>query len=240
MPYDDPATPTDDAPPASGRSHPLAPILVAAADGHFPPVDGGVEILPPDAAGTHAVVEFTGHSFVLTDLPATDVRFIGLNGYGGATSPTFLESLAGPMGWIGSLDMVMVRRAGPAQADPLPVSVDMEWHPRVRRARRHRAVVQVYGDDRGVVCFGTGLVGRTEISVEASGAGAGGQAGRNLVLAGLANRPIDELVWAQVSPGNAASVRTFLACGFVPVGSEVLMRPGRRVGFSDEEAGHHP
>jgi RimJ/RimL family protein N-acetyltransferase len=41
--------------------------------------------------------------------------------------------------------------------------------------------------------------------------------------------PADELVFAQVAPGNAASVRTFLACGFVPIGSEVLFRPdGRR------------
>ena len=28
-------------------------------------------------------------------------------------------------------------------------------------------------------------------------------------------------MWAQVAPGNAASLRAFLAAGFVPVGSEV-------------------
>lgn len=29
----------------------------------------------------------------------------------------------------------------------------------------------------------------------------------------------------QVSPGNARSLRAFLAAGFVPVGSEVLLSP---------------
>jgi hypothetical protein len=30
-------------------------------------------------------------------------------------------------------------------------------------------------------------------------------------------------VWAQVSPGNAASVRAFLAAGYRPVGAEALL-----------------
>jgi hypothetical protein len=37
-------------------------------------------------------------------------------------------------------------------------------------------------------------------------------------------------VWAQVSPGNAQSLRAFLACGFVPIGSEVLIRPAPAAG----------
>jgi RimJ/RimL family protein N-acetyltransferase len=30
-------------------------------------------------------------------------------------------------------------------------------------------------------------------------------------------------IWAQVAPGNAASVRAFLAAGYQPVGAEALL-----------------
>ena len=46
-------------------------------------------------------------------------------------------------------------------------------------------------------------------------------------MAGLATVPDDMCVFAQVAPGNAASVRAFLACGFTPIGSEILLGPGR-------------
>jgi hypothetical protein len=35
------------------------------------------------------------------------------------------------------------------------------------------------------------------------------------------------VIWAQVAPGNAASVRAILAAGFSPVGAEALLVPGR-------------
>jgi hypothetical protein len=35
--------------------------------------------------------------------------------------------------------------------------------------------------------------------------------------------PDDAGVWAQVSPGNAASVRALLAAGYQPIGSEALL-----------------
>jgi hypothetical protein len=36
-----------------------------------------------------------------------------------------------------------------------------------------------------------------------------------------------EPVFAAVSPGSARSLRAFLACGFTPIGSEVVLRPER-------------
>lgn len=39
--------------------------------------------------------------------------------------------------------------------------------------------------------------------------------------------PAGEPVFAAVAPGNARSLRTFLATGFVPIGSEVILRPAR-------------
>jgi RimJ/RimL family protein N-acetyltransferase len=35
--------------------------------------------------------------------------------------------------------------------------------------------------------------------------------------------PAEAVVWAQIAPGNAASVRAFLAAGFQPVGAEALL-----------------
>ena len=102
----------------STAEHPLASVLRDAAAGRFPPVDGVVEIAPPDAAGTHAVVEFTGHAFVLTDRSSSDTLFVGRDGFGGASHPRLLDALAGPMGQIGSHDMVLVRRAGTRRRGP--------------------------------------------------------------------------------------------------------------------------
>jgi hypothetical protein len=37
--------------------------------------------------------------------------------------------------------------------------------------------------------------------------------------------PDGALLWAQVAPGNAASVRAILAARFAPVGAEALLVP---------------
>ena len=204
----------------SARSpHALASVLVAAAGGRFPPVDGAVEVLPP-ALGTRAVVEFTGHSYVLADLTHDEVVALGAHGFGGATHPRVLLAVAAPDAHIGSLDVVLFAHG--TGRGSLPERDDLGDHARVERAHRHRRDVAVHGDDRGLVTLGRGLVDRLELSVERFDSAAPG-AGRGLISDGLALVPRGELVWAQVSPGNAASLRAFLAAGFTPVGSEVLI-----------------
>jgi RimJ/RimL family protein N-acetyltransferase len=47
--------------------------------------------------------------------------------------------------------------------------------------------------------------------------------GRRLARAALALVAPGSHVWAQVTPGNAASLRAFLAAGYHPVGSEALL-----------------
>jgi hypothetical protein len=215
--------------------HPLRDVLDGAAGGSFPPVDGRIDVLAPDARGVHAVVEFTGHSCVLTDRPPGEVRRRGRDGFGGCTHADVLRWLAGDRFEIGDLDVVLVatggHRAGghPDDGHPDPVRLerrtDLEAHGRVVRSRRHRRDVHVFGDERGLVTVGRGLVDRWEVSVELTGAAAGAGAGRSLAAAAAGLVPDGEWAWAQVSPGNAASLRSFLAAGFVPVGSEVLLTP---------------
>lgn len=202
-------------------------MLHRAAGGHFPLVDGVVEVMPTERHGHEAIVELTGHAVVVTDLPPDDERLVGVDAFGGVGQPAFVLALAGPGGAIGSHDVVLVRRGG-ADGPALPETGRHEDHPRVVRSRHHRRDVRVLGDDRGLVTIGTGLVGRTELSVELVGNVTGPGTGRSLVLRGLATLSPDEWVFAQVAPGNAASLRMFLACGFVPIGSEILIEPARR------------
>ena len=204
--------------------HPLRGVLDAAASGVFPAADGAVDVLPPDPSGVLAVVAFAGHAYVLADADPARLRALGADGYGGASKPDVLRCVAGADGVIGSLDVVMVAAAAPGPQ--LDRRRDLDGHARVQRALHHRRDVEVYGDDVGIVIVGRGLVGRRELSVELLDPSAGGRGhGRRLIRGGLARLPAGEHCWAQVAPGNAASLRAFLTCGFVPVCSEVIIEP---------------
>jgi RimJ/RimL family protein N-acetyltransferase len=67
-----------------------------------------------------------------------------------------------------------------------------------------------------------GVAGRWEVSVEVDPGYRGKGLGRDLVAAARHLVPDGTPVWAQIAPGNAASVRAFLAAGYRPVGAEVL------------------
>jgi hypothetical protein len=203
-------------------AHPLAAVLRQAAAGVFPPVDGVAELLPPDTDGTHAVVCFTGHAYLLTDAAAGSIATCAPDGYGRALAPELLVALAGADREIGSIDVVLVCH-GLGGGSGLVARTDLHDHPRAERSREHRRDVRVLGDDRGLVTIGSGLVGRTELSVELTGAEHGRGAGRDLVAASLCEIAAGEPVFAQVAAGNAASLRAFLAAGFTPIGSEVLL-----------------
>ncbi|MEU5632941.1 hypothetical protein ACH47C_04575 [Streptomyces rishiriensis] len=214
-------------PCAPRPAHPLLGRLLDAAAGRFPPADGAVTVLPALPGGLECSVAFTGHAVVATALPASQVHAHGPDGFGGSLSPDFLRSLAGPTGWIGVVDATLVGRGtgGPARLPPLAGADD---HPRVRFARELRSDVRVFGDARGLVTLAAGLAGRPEISVELHHPEDGGRGrGRSLLGDALTLVPGGEPVFAAVAPGNARSLRAFLAAGFTPIGSEVLVRPGR-------------
>jgi hypothetical protein len=117
-------------------------------------------------------------------------------------------------------------------ADPLPGEPPLELtpltdqtHPRVRRALRFRDEVQVWTSDHGVLVLGRGVAGRWEVAVEVYPGVWNNGHGRALATAARHLVPEDRPIWAEVPPGNAASLRAFLSAGYEPVGSEVLLIP---------------
>ncbi|HET9653872.1 MAG TPA: hypothetical protein VFP72_00830 [Kineosporiaceae bacterium] len=205
--------------------HPIGQLLRAAAGGCFPPPDGDVGVVDPYLPGVEAVVAFTGHAVVATQLPAGELERAGADGFGGATSPRVALLLAGPDGEIDTLDVLLVGH-GTGRTGLGELSVDDE-HPRIRHARHWRADVSVHGDERGLVTVGRGVGGLPELSLEVPPQRRRSGAGRSLLTDALGLVPAGEPVLAAVAPGNAASLRAVLAAGFAPVGSVQLIRPAR-------------
>ena len=201
--------------------HPLSEVFCAAAAGRFPEVDGGVTWCPPLSGGLEAVIAFTGHAFLATRLVEGDFVEVRPDGFGGSLHPAVLLRMAGPGGRVGVIDVTLVARGTRVPGSRrLSIGNDRDDHSRVRHARLLRSDVTVYGDDRGLVTLGQGLAGRLELSIEAELQGQGRGWGRSLLVDALATVPDGEPVFAAVSPGNARSLRAFLAVGFTPIGSE--------------------
>ena len=211
---------------AADVEDPIGRLMAKVAEDRFPDPDGGVSIVPPDrTTGLHAALSFTGHAVIATDRSLDDVLSMGADGLAGAHSPDVLRALAGPDGWIGVLDVVLVAH-GTGVGAPALVEVDHhDAHRRVGYARDLRVDVRVLADEHGLVTLGRGLGGRTELGFELTGADHGGGHGRRLLLEALDATPSGEPVFASCAPGNARSLRSLLAVGFRVVGGEVLLRP---------------
>ncbi|MEU9924269.1 GNAT family N-acetyltransferase [Streptomyces griseoluteus] len=219
----------------------LAEIIDAAARGVFPPADGGTTVVPQHCPRDAGVLAFTAHSVVFTD---EDPRWVR-----GALAAVDCDPLVAPMNpvFLASLMARTGRRAETVDAlllgVPLPGrpalalrEIEDVGHPRVRYARGRRDAVRVWTADGGVLVMGRGVGGRLEVSVEVADGARGRGLGGALVTA--ARQLAAEPVWAQVSPGNARSVRAFQAAGYRAVGAEALLL-GRVTagGGSAEDAG---
>jgi hypothetical protein len=202
--------------------HPLLPVLLAASEGSFPPVDGGVTYLPPHDRGLESIVSFTGHAFVSSRLDEATLADLEPDGFGAVLNPEVQLRMAGAGGLIGVIDVTMVALG--QGGGSLPRRGDLDDHPRVRYARSIRDDVEVHGSDSGLVTIGRGLGGRLEMSIEIAD---NGVRGRDLIQEALRLVPAGQRLFAAVSPGNARSLRAFLSCGFVPIGSEVIIRPAQ-------------
>ncbi|WP_314174678.1 nucleoside triphosphate pyrophosphohydrolase family protein [Streptomyces winkii] len=210
------------------QPHPLLRLFLDAADGRFPPADGGVTVLGPLPRGLECSVAFTGHAVIATSLPPEEVDELEPDGFGGSLTPDVLRGLAGPDGAIGCVDATLTAR-GTGGPPRLHERTGLEDHPRVRLALELRTRVRTFGDDRGLVTLADGLAGRRELSVELNDpAQSGGHGtGRSLIRDALTLVPAGEPVFAAVSPGNARSLRAFLAADFTPIASESVLRPSR-------------
>jgi GNAT superfamily N-acetyltransferase len=77
-----------------------------------------------------------------------------------------------------------------------------------------------------VVLAAEGLGGRREVAFEVAPARRNRGLGRLLVTAARHLTPPGEVLFAQVAPGNAASLRAVPAAGLRPIGAQVLfLRP---------------
>jgi len=207
--------------------HPLTKILSAAADGTLPPPDGEVDVVPAPPGPVDAIVSFTAHLVVAAGVGANEVRRRLPDGDTGSwMHPSFLVWLGDELGSSpGSNDLVLAATGTPPDQDlELRVAPSAYSHPRVEYASRHRTDVRVYTDPDalGVLVIGRGLAERWEFAFEVEPAGRNRGLGRRLALAARGCVPQGEPLFAQVAPGNAASVRSVLAAGFRPIGSEVL------------------
>ncbi|MGW5362104.1 GNAT family N-acetyltransferase [Actinopolymorpha pittospori] len=226
-PTREPATP-EDVPRTSEESGPLAlaGVFARVERGEWPPPDGRLRVVAQPSPRSAAVVAFTAHSVVAADVDADWVRSrLDPDDLAAPLRAPFLAALADRLARrVGAVDMVAL--ASPLPGPP-PVALS-EWtdseHPRVRRAHRYRDEVRVWGTEGGMVLVGRGLAGRWEVAYEVDPTHRGRGLGRLLASAARHLVPPDAHgVWAQVSPGNAASVRSILAAGYRPVGSEALL-----------------
>lgn len=212
---------------------PVRRMLEDAATGTFPRADGAVEVLRPPAGRADAVIGFTAHHVVAADLDPEEVRAqLDPDDVAAAMRAPFLTWLGHRLGAApGMLDLVLVAwntADSVAELEPLEEPVT-SVHPRVHRALDYRDDVAVYTDSsgHGTVIMGRGLAGRREVSIEVAAVARGRGLGRSLARSATSLVAADEPLFAQVSPGNVASLRAFLAAGFRPVASEVLFLRGR-------------
>ena len=184
-------------------------------------------MLPALPGPRHCVIGFTAHHVIAAEIDESTIRQrLDPDDLSAPMSAGFLLFLAGWLGANpGTLDLVFV--APPAEEQfELWRRDDLDEHPRVRRAGRYRPELAVYadrehGEPDGVLIIGRGLAGRWEMAYEVAPRARGRGLGR--ALAASAGRFVDgEPLFAQVAPGNTASVRACIAAGYRPIGAEVL------------------
>ncbi|CCH89015.1 conserved protein of unknown function [Modestobacter italicus] len=206
-------------------------MLERLAAGETPPADATVTTVPAPSLldGRRAPALVVGGSawhVVAADVdPAWVAAQVAHDPVAAPLGARFLAALADRVGAEpGVLDAVLVAPTAPVERGLELVEADVRQHPRVQRALRHRTDVRVWRTPDGValVTLGRGVCGRWEVSLEVDPAAQGRGLGTALALAAPALVPGGAPLWAQVAPANVASLRSFLAAGYRPVGAEVL------------------
>lgn len=203
----------------------LAGLIEAVERGDFPPVDFGVTHLSAPSRATAAVLGFTGHNVIAADVDAAwlDAR-VPAGDPSLPFNPPFLRDLELLLNArVNNIDMLALAAPLPGPPRLALAKIEDQTHPRVRRALRYRDDVEVWSCPGGVLSIGRGLAGRWEIGLEVSPECRGKGLGRALAEAATHLVPETRPIWAQIGVGNAASLRAFLAAGFIPVGEEALL-----------------
>jgi GNAT superfamily N-acetyltransferase len=204
----------------------LAGLLARLAGGRVPPADSSVTVVPAPPGARAVVVGGTAWHVVAADVdPAWVAAEVAHDPLAAPLGARFLAALADRIGAEpGVLDALLA--APPSSGSPgVELRAAETDHPRVRRALSHRTDVRIWAtpDGAGLLTVGRGVAGRHEVSMEVEPAARG--RGLGTALATAAPALVDEPVWAQVAPANTASLRSFLAAGYRPVGAEVLFGP---------------
>jgi hypothetical protein len=205
----------------ASRDSSLASVIMRVEGGERLPTDPWLVVTAPPSPGTAAVAAFPGHIVVAAEIdPAWAAsRCPDLSA---PLNPPFLAALEARLDLrVNNVDVTMLAEPAPGPPDlPLRAVRDAD-HPRVRRARRFRQDVRVWRCAGGILVIGRGVCGRWEAAIEVDEDRRGAGIGR--LLAAAARCLVPRPVWAQIAPGNAASVRAFLAAGYRPVGAEALL-----------------
>ena len=204
----------------------LRDILDAVARGVLPPPDGRTTVVPQMSGRDAGVLAFTAHAVVFID---EDPRWVHdtlaavpCDALAAPMNPWFLTALLERTGRRAeTIDAMLVGSPLPGEPPLALREITDGDHPRIVYARGRRDDVRAWTTDGGVLVLGRGVAGRIEVSVEIDEGVRQRGLGRALVAAArhLATEPL----WAQVAPGNARSMRAFLAAGYRPVGSEAVL-----------------
>jgi GNAT superfamily N-acetyltransferase len=203
----------------------LAGLLQAVERGEYPPTDLGVTHLPAARPGTAAVLGFTGHSVIAADLDTAWLdEYLPPGDPGLAFNPPFLGFLEEHLDLrVNNIDLLTLVPPRPGPPEIALQKIDDQSHPRVRRALRYRDDVTIWSCAGGILIIGRGLGNRWEAAVEVAADARGKGLGRALAAAAAHLVPENRAIWAEIGVGNAASVRAFLAAGYLPVGEEALL-----------------
>lgn len=210
-------------------SHPVVDLLTAVAAGRRPEPDGRVDVHSQPPGPSAGVLAFTAHHVVAADVNADWVHLqLDADDLGSPMKGEFLVALSRLLRRPqGALDVVLLA-PGRGGRPPLDLAPLDGAHPRLTRAHRYRTEVRAYAVAElpgALVLVGRGFAGRWETAFEVPPGERGRGYGRLLAAAARHLVPPGEALWAQVSPGNAASLRVLLAAGYVVVGAEVLFVP---------------
>jgi GNAT superfamily N-acetyltransferase len=209
-----------------GSRDTLRDLLAAAVEGRPPDADGLTDMAPAPLGARAAIVAFTGHHVVAADVdPRWVADWCPPWALEAPFGPEFVAALAERVdGRAGNLDLVLVADSVSTCDLDLRLATPDEIDEALEGAPNPRRDVRMWRtpDRAGQLLLGRGLEGRWEVAIEVAPAARGHGLGRALATAARSRVGSGECVFAQIAPGNVASLRAALAARYRPVAAEIL------------------